>query len=465
MPGHTMITTNTGEAGHTTTAGRTVTRPGAVFTAVLLGLACWVGAIMANPAAAQGEERLAAARPEATEPFEPGVYAARREAFMAQLGDGLAIIQSAPDDDADPDTNFGYLTGLWEETGATLVLAPAETGGLRETLFLRERTPESEVWYGERLPLGAELYARVGVGLIMREDRMDSILAQLIRKHPTLHYLGPIVGPNEPVPATLELLHRMAERCPGAEIVVAPPLIDDMRVVKDEAEIEVMRAAIAATQEGLKAGMAAVRPGMRERELQSVIEHQFIVEGAQRTAFDSIVGSGPNATILHYNRSTRVMQEGELVLVDMGAEVGRYAADITRTFPVSGVFSDRQREIYDVVHEAHEAARARLRAGVTVAELTFAVQAVFAERGVAGHMPHGLSHFVGLYVHDVGDISAPLPAGAVITIEPGLYFPDEGLGVRLEDQYLVTDEGSVHLSDGLPRTSAEIEAFMAQGDD
>ena len=177
------------------------------------------------------------------------------------------------------------------------------------------------------------------------------------------------------------------------------------------------------------------------------------------------MGSGPNSCVLHYRgeHDHREMRAGDLVLCDVGAEVENYAADITRTFPVSGRFTERQREVYDVVLEAADAAIAAIRPGVTMRELNDIAEEVIESAGYTDDMKHGLGHFLGLYVHDVGNRHLPLTPGTIITIEPGIYLTDENIGIRIEDDVLVTEAGFEVLSRDLPRTADEIEAFMADG--
>ncbi|MEN0019685.1 MAG: M24 family metallopeptidase, partial [Planctomycetota bacterium] len=275
-------------------------------------------------------------------------------------------------------------------------------------------------------------------------------------------YLGPVVGYTSPVPHQLDVLRRATSRIPGSSVAMDREIVPAMRRAKDDSEIELIRRAIANTAAGLQDGMAAVQPGMTEFELRTIIETAFHREGSRRLAFGSIVGSGPNSCVLHYRgeHDHRVMNAGELVLCDVGAEVENYAADITRTFPVSGKFTPRQREVYEVVLQAADAAIEAIRPGVTFRELNDIAREVIESAGYTDDMPHGLGHFLGLYVHDAGNYHLPLTPGTVITIEPGIYLRDEAIGIRIEDDVLVTETGSEMLSTGIPRTVGEIEAAM-----
>jgi Xaa-Pro aminopeptidase len=216
--------------------------------------------------------------------------------------------------------------------------------------------------------------------------------------------------------------------------------------------------------------MQTVEPGMYEYQIEATIEYTFRTYGADRVGFPSIIGSGPNSTTLHYDTNRRQTQPGDLVVMDIGAEYGQYSADVTRTVPVDGRFTERQKAIYQLVLGAQQAAIDATQPGVTIGELTRIAQA-YIERHSGDlcdggscnrYFIHGLSHWLGMRVHDVGDYSTPLAPGMVITIEPGIYIEGEQLGVRVEDDILVTDTGAEVLSAGAPRTVADIEALMAR---
>jgi Xaa-Pro aminopeptidase len=222
-----------------------------------------------------------------------------------------------------------------------------------------------------------------------------------------------------------------------------------------------MQRAVRISEDGFRAAVLEIGPGSPEGRVEAEAELVWKASGARRPAYPSIVGSGPNSTILHYPRSERVMQDGELILLDMAAEFGHYAADITRTLPVSGKFTARQREIYDLVIKAQQAALAKLKPGVYMEDLDATARQVIEAAGYGDYFIHGLGHFVGLDVHDAGAYQKPLDVGMVITLEPGIYIPEEKLGVRIEDDVLVTETGGKILSDGLPRDPDGIEKWLA----
>jgi Xaa-Pro aminopeptidase len=231
-----------------------------------------------------------------------------------------------------------------------------------------------------------------------------------------------------------------------------------------------MRIAIDITSAGQRNAMQAIEAGMYEYEIEALIEYTFRSNGADRVGFPSIVGSGPNSTTLHYDTNRRQTMAGDLVVIDIGAEYGQYAADVTRTVPVDGRYTDRQRAIYELVLGAQQAAIDATRPGVTIRELSgLARQYIESNSGnLCGtescnrYFIHGLSHWLGMRVHDVGDYTMPLEAGMVFTIEPGIYIEGEQIGVRIEVDILVTETGSELLSVGAPRAVDEIEALMSR---
>ena len=277
-----------------------------------------------------------------------------------------------------------------------------------------------------------------------------------------MRYLGALVSPDAAVPRELDLYSKVSARVPGTSTINNAGLIREMREAKEPRELELMRKAIAATEVGMRAAMQAARPGMTELQLRVIIEDGFRRAGTNRLAFPSIVGVARNSTVLHYQDGDQVIRPGDLILCDIGAEVDYYASDVTRTFPVNGRFTPEQRGIYETVLAAQDAGASKLRAGVVYDEAQVAANEVMDRAGHRDDFWHGLGHFVGLDVHDVGDYAKPLPANAVVTIEPGIYLPDREIGVRIEDDYLITATGTENMSRSIPRTVAEIEAAMAR---
>lgn len=397
------------------------------------------------------------------QPFPPEVYRERRRRLMEQMGGGVAVIYSATTLEGEgQDPDFLYLTGIVDEVNAALVLAPEERL-TKEVLFLANRDVETERWEGERLPVGSGVEARTGFSEVSRMSRLGGQVTGMASRAGTLHFMGPIVGPNAPVPRALELYRNISSRVPGVGIENSAGMISWMRENKEAREIELIRRAIAATERGHRAAMRQARVGMHEYDVKDILEAEFRAEGARGLAFPSIVGAGRNSAVLHYPLDNNTIQAGDMVLCDIGAKYDYYCADITRTFPVSGRYSDEQRRIYELVLQAQEAAYRVARPGVYYSQLQEAADNVFRQAGLIDSFWHGLGHFVGLEVHDAGDYNRPLPVGACFTIEPGLYLPDRGFGVRIEDMYLLTRNGCEHMTATVPRTVAEVEAWMAGG--
>lgn len=398
--------------------------------------------------------------PGRTVPFTPDVYKARRAALMAQIKGGVAVVYSSDSLGRGQNPDFFYLTGIVDEAGAALVLAPEERT-YKEVLFLKNRDPESERYDGDRLPISAEIEARTGIARSRRMSTLGSTVQQFATRAPALHFLGPLASPGSPVPKALELYSSIAQRTPGVSTKNSWGILPAMRVAKEQREIDLMRKAVAATERGLRAAMRKAKPGMREFDIKDIIEAEFKLGGARGLAFESIVGAGRTSAVLHYPLDNNAVKAGDMILCDVGAEYDYYASDITRTFPVDGRFTPEQKKIYELVLRAQEAAMKVLKPGVVYEELQLAADQVFREAGMIDAFWHGLGHFVGLEVHDTGDYTKSLPAGAIVTIEPGLYLPEQGFGVRIEDQFLVTRNGYEHMTKSVPRTVVEIEAWMA----
>lgn len=393
------------------------------------------------------------------------VYRKRRQRVMEQMGSGVAVIYAADSIGAGKrqDLNFYYLTGLAYEAGAVLVLAP-EHPQYQEQLFLRTLEVEDNRWHGIRPMLGRAIELGTGIARVSRTANFPALLNRTILqcKSRELVYLGNFATYNRPVSKELQLYRDIQSRILGCSIRDEHKILPHMRSIHDEGEIKLMQRAIDATVLAHKAAMQAVKPGMNERQLLHAVERTLHDNCCDTFAYEPIVGSGPNNWVLHYTANNRTMNAGEMVLLDAGGEHQMYAADLTRTFPVDGTFTPRQREIHDVVQEAWQTTVDMCKPGVTWMELNDAARRVIDKAGFADEYYHSLGHFLGLDVHDVGLESEPLEPGQIITIEPGVYIASENIGVRTEDDILITDTGCVNMSKDLPRSATEIEAFMAR---
>ena len=431
-------------------------------------LACWLAltvsggpGVMLTAGAAPDPAPALPALQEPSQTQAPAVYAARRQALMKAMGSGVAVVYAEGTEDAAgyrQSGDFLYLTGVLE-AGAVLVLAPQERTH-REFLFLPSRDPEAERWTGERDPIAAALRAKYGFERISRTGNLLRTLVDLATRSPTLWQVVRPEG-GEGRPRDLQIYGKVQERVPGVSTKTLGWTLAQMRSRHDADELALMQQSIRISEEGHRAAWALVRPGVSEGEVRAEAERVWRTRGSRRPAYDSIVGSGPNSTILHYPRSERVMQDGELLLMDMAAEYAHYATDITRTLPVNGRYTPEQRKVYDLVLKAQEAAFALVKPGVTYEDLDKAARKVIDDAGYGDYFIHGLGHFVGLDVHDAGAYHEPLEAGMVLTLEPGIYIPAKGLGVRIEDQIVVTPTGARYLTDGLPRRAEDIERWMA----
>jgi len=408
-------------------------------------------------------------------PVPVALLEARRQALLAQLGNGIAVFPAAPvlDEESNgdypqgsyrQDNDFFRLTGL-EEPGSWLVLVADSTGPGKTILYLPPRDPSTERWNGARLGPGPEAAARSGIQDVRPATLADEQIPEMVAQYRRLWLkLIPKVTSD---PAVQRLMLRA-----GADTVLdLRPVLGRARVIKDADEIARLRRAISLTASAQVEAMRSTAPGAWEYEIQAGIEAVFRRGGADRLGFPSIVGSGPNSTTLHYVTNHRQTQSGDLVVTDIGAEYGYYTADVTRTWPVSGKFTPRQRALYDLVLGSQQIAIDSVRPGITLLQLHRIAQAYLrqhsgdlcAPKTCDAYFIHDLSHWLGMDVHDVGPHDATLAPGMVLTVEPGVYLAAEGLGIRIEDDVLVTSGGHELLSAGAPRTAEDIEKVMAEG--
>ncbi|MES1928172.1 peptidase M24 [Salinisphaera dokdonensis CL-ES53] len=427
-------------------------------------------------------------------------HAARRRRLAQVVGDdGVALIAATPErnrnNDVDypyrPNSDFRYLTGF-SEPEAVAVIAPGFEEG-DYLLFCRERNVEQEIWVGRRAgPEGA--MAWYGADSAFDIEDFDNWLAKLLNGRRRLYLtLGTHKEFEHDVLRRMEKLRSQGRRAtPPNEIVALDRIVQEMRLRKSGEEVALMRQAAATSARAHVAAMQAVQPGMYEYQLAAVLHYEFEVDG-MTWAYPSIVGAGENACVLHYIENSAPMKDGDLVLIDAGAEYRGYAGDITRTFPVNGRFSEAQRELYDVVLAANRAAIAAARPGAPVNAVHQAALHVLVDgllklgllegdaedvietESYQRFFMHGTSHWIGMDVHDVGDYKSDgewrlLEPGMALTVEPGLYVQanSEGAprrfwntGIRIEDDIVITDDGCEVLTSDVPKDADEIEALMA----
>lgn len=440
---------------------------------VVLSAIFWSGLGASAPALAQSGSPAG--------PVPVARLEARRAALLGRIGDGVAVLPSGTvksiegdypqDSDYRESNDFFYLTGL-ELPGAFLVLSARKSGPDQEFLYIPARDTVSEKWTGPQLAT-ADAGRLSGISVVRPVTRAAGEIAELVLGSSSPARRGALYLPerqagNNDLVQDLRL-RWAAEKRPVRSRNLDPE-IAALRLVKDADELSRLRRAIAITAEGINASMRLVRPGMWEYQLEATIEYTFRSRGAERVGFPSIVASGPNSVVLHYDTNRRQLEPGELVVEDVGAEFGYYSADLTRTIPVSGRFSPRQRALYELVRQTQQAAIDSVRPGVTLAALNRIAREYMRDHSgdlcgrdsCVPYFIHGLSHWLGMDVHDVGVFGARLEPGMVLTVEPGIYLPDEKLGIRIEDDVLVTAQGSEVLSRTAPSTPEEIELAMSQ---
>jgi Xaa-Pro aminopeptidase len=436
---------------------------------------------------------------------------ARRARAMERLGaEALAIFWSAPERVYSTDVNYEYrqdsnllyLTGIDQED-TILVLTPGNAAR-KEVLFIREADARREHWNGHSLT-AAEASEQSGVTTVMTLNQFESFVANAFsNQERPIGSLSLVLEPQRnltdaPGPAR-QFAARMRDRFFGFQVKDATPILNELRQIKTSYEQDLIRKSALISSDAHKAGMRAAAPGKYEYEVEAAIEEVYLRNGAMSWGYPSIVGSGPNATILHYNKSSRQMKPGEVLLVDAAANYQGLTVDITRTYPIGGKFSREQRDLYEIVYAAQEAGIKAARVGARTQDIQNAcdevLRAGLVKLGLVTETTgnqfkiwatHGVTHWIGHDVHDVGVRGKPLAAGMTFVIEPGIYIREAALenlpktpeniafankvraavqkykdiGVRIEDSFLLTDSGLENLSRTVPRTLDEVERFMA----
>ncbi|XQW83921.1 Xaa-Pro aminopeptidase [Thalassotalea piscium] len=430
-------------------------------------------------------------------------FVARRQRFFEQMTDNSVAVffagkEVTRSNDTDylfcQDKNFLYLTGFFEPD-AILVMVKNETN--QSLLFCREKDPLQEVWHGKRV--GAEAAkSKYCFEQTFNLVEFDHVFTEVLANKSQLWFCHSINTTDEAL--VKECLSRVKGQ--SRQGILAPTtlvdcssLIAEMRLIKSAAEINIMKQINLISGKAHQRAMVACHPGLYEFQIEAELLYEFARHGARHAAYNCIVAGGDNGNILHYTENDQPLVEGDLLLIDAGGELHGYAADITRTFPINGQFSSAQKKLYQLVLSAQEQAIAIIKPGVTLAQLNDLVcevltkgllslgiltgdyQQLIDDKACKQYFIHGLGHWLGLDVHDVGNYQVenkrqlrPFEAGMVLTIEPGLYIPQEatevdeqwrGIGIRIEDNILVTDLGHENLTVNTPKSVEAIEALMA----
>ncbi|MGN6627460.1 MAG: aminopeptidase P N-terminal domain-containing protein [Tepidisphaeraceae bacterium] len=394
--------------------------------------------------------------------IEPKEFARRRQELSKEIGKSVALIfagENTGHGKFTPDPNFNYLTGLTSEPGAVLMLDPSnEIADRRVVLFLKPMNNETERWDGYRPPINAALKEATGIKTILRTGALPANATAALRRTKQAACVLPFAVYPAPASADLNVFQQVAARVPGVRIDDKTTLLNNQRAIKSPAEIKLIEQAARITEAAYAQMIPHIRPGLNEGQLQLALETVYKQMGGD-IAYGTIVGSGLNGTVLHYIANDQPLQAGDLMVIDSAASFGGYASDITRTFPVSGTFTPDQRELYEVVLAAELAAIKAAKPGVSLFELDQVARHVITKAGFGDAFIHSVGHPLGLTVHDVVP-DHPLKPGMVITIEPGIYLPDRKIGIRIEDDLLITRSGNRNLTPNVPKTVKEIESAM-----
>jgi Xaa-Pro aminopeptidase len=425
------------------------------------------------------------------DPEPNSVYAARRAKLAAQVDAPILLWGFTGREEFSQaylfaqEDNFYYLTGHNEE-GAGLIIMPAPRSnqgtvpvttrdGPEEMLFLPPKNPTKEKWNGPRLaPPDPGIQSRTGFASVMPYSEMRATLERLAKLYPTIYTILPYEKENGGYPHEKAVVDWIHSSVPQTKLKDIRSNIGELRQIKSPGEIAFLTKAIELSLDAHLSAMRMMRPGLHEYEIAAKMVEVHAMGGSEAEGYAPIVGAGPNSTVLHYDKLARKIEDGDIVVLDVGAQYSGYSADITRTLPANGKFTPRQREIYEIVLGAQNAALAAIKPGMNYcqkgAKSVYKISYDYINshgqdlhgKSLGQYFIHGLGHHIGLDVHDPGEYCKPLEPGMVITVEPGIYIPEENLGVRIEDDILITETGCKFLSERLPRDPAEIEKIMVQ---
>lgn len=369
-----------------------------------------------------------------------------------------------------PNRNFYYMTGISREK--MILMITKINNKVNQTLFIEKADPILEKWIGKRMTAHEAKEASGIDNIQFLEDFEGTISRLMLTYNPGKVYLDLEKRGWESIPTAAQVFAKtLGEKYPQLKIKNIYHDICSLRLIKTEEELAEIRKAIEITNEGIKSLMTNAKPGMMEYQIEANFDYVLKCSGVTDYAFKTIAASGVNATVLHYSQNNTKTQDGDLILFDLGAQWNYYNADISRTFPLNGKFTDRQKEIYNIVLKAMDDTMAAIKPGVPFSKLNETARASLAEglrkigiikddSELSKYYFHGVSHYLGLDTHDVGSRETELKAGMVLTVEPGLYIEEEKIGIRIEDDVVVTENGYKNLSSDIIKTIEDIEAFM-----
>ena len=442
-------------------------------TLLLVAIACPSGGLEAQ----QRREREPASE-----------YAARRARLAAQASSPIILWGFNGREEFSQayvfaqEDNFYYLTGHNEEEAGLIILPALKSGqnhdswdGPREILFLPAKNPQKQKWNGVRMsPTDPDISARTGFASVQDFAAMRTAIEKLAKVYPTFATILPYEKENGGYPHEKAVVDWLQLAAPQIKLKDVRPAIETLRMVKSPGEIAFLKKAIDLSVDAQLEAMEMMRPGLYEYQVAAKMVEVHALGGSEAEGYAPIVGAGPNSTALHYDKLDRKIADGDIVVLDVGAQFSGYSADITRTIPANGRFTPRQREVYDVVLGSQNAVFAALKPGMNFCKSgdksLYKISYEYINshgrdlhgKKLGQYYIHGLGHHIGLDVHDPGESCKPLEPGMVVTIEPGVYIPEENLGVRIEDDVLITESGYQFLSERLPRAPAEIEKIMSE---
>jgi Xaa-Pro aminopeptidase len=423
-------------------------------------------------------------------PIDKKVFQQNRESLKKRLPKGsVVILQSAEQMPRNGDqffpfrqqSDFFYLTGIEQEETSLLLFPDCPNPAFREVLFIAKFDPVAAVWEGHKLN-PAEATAVSGIDRVQTNDSFEAVLQEVMNYAETvwlnnneyIKFFTDVTGKQ------LRLAHQLRNKYPLHNYMRVAPLLTSLRECKSPEEIGLLRTACEITHRAFNRIAAFVKPGIYEFEVQAEMEHEFTINRANGHGYHPIIAGGANSCILHYNENDKQLHDGDLLLLDFGAEYANYTADLSRTLPINGKFSPRQRQCYEAVLRVFKKTRALYVPGNTVDGINMACWQMMEEEMIGlglftaedvknqdsaaplyrQYLMHGVAHPIGLDVHDVGSKFEPLKPGMVLTCEPGLYITAEKIGIRLENDILVTENGPVDLMADIPIEASDIESLM-----